>query len=1066
MAEHPAFWLIRQLHGTLSLPDWFINIRAIVNLAPYEKDGETIRNGTRVVFNENIRVADFKQRWYGGLLNHMIQFNEASKEPANIYFGVNPRSADSNKAEDVAGYVALYLDLDDNKSYTKDQRLIQMQFWKDYGIGNSVIVDSGHGYHGYWMMKRLIACGTGQPVLKKMVLLSGCKDKGNVHDPTRILRLPGFKNVKSWHTNDVPFCTLIEPANYESIDVLRYDLQTFDYWFPSSERENIEDYHARAVALGEGAPLHDRIRQIAQAAIQAKVQQKVINDGIAVNQRAENTTGTLEFQAKTLPGNASTSAEPTLVPKRKVVPPIEELKWPKGKSWLKKYCVRGWDGLTIWEREDIAEKLNIEEIGASEMDARVVYHLIKMGYTYDAVCEFWLRPSLKLNREGKHSKYLELTYEKQLEFARSTLTQDAAEEKLQATKPASILIKNFQTIVIKSNGVPETIVTAELVLQGKYYDEDAPEQMDREWFDIRANVSTPHGPQHFDMVLPGAAFTSVALFKKHACREYLRIPTNDGAHLQRLVEHLEHTYTNVPRRQFHSKIVYKDRQFVFPKFTITKDGPVVKEDAALIKELSNKFIIYKWFEPEFMTQDEAKIFIRENWKPLLNFHLPRVIISILGTIASSAMKPIFEQDLKVNDFHLPSINVRGSSHSGKTETVKKLLSLACVVGGQNTTSLNSTEFALGRTLEVTNFIPLIIDEFKLEEGNAKRIDQVRSLVRRAYSGEAMMRGRADLGIKSISLHGALIIVGEHALERVGDVSEISRVVPITTDEYEPDKHINEYFIVNKAAWHKLAPLFYQYVLTIDPQKVLAAFEQLRLKVISKLHGSFSGEKLRVGHNLATIWLGCTLWDRFIQTLWPEAPTIENTLRPEHTLIDYIKGWAKESKQTLVAKTETGEDIVIANNEFFKMLITFVEIKETYDKLFTENIDFTYYCAKEHNKLYIKISSIYKMYREYMQRQNKPIPEERKISSLLTAAAAKKEKWLICNSSTKRIPKFQKPQRVVTLDLKVLMEMDVWPNEDLNLKDATGIDENEKTPSTVEKLLDLYKIPPNTAPNEV
>lgn len=1045
---HPAFWLIQQLTSGLTHPDMYINIRAIHNRPPYEENGKTIKNDTEVLYNENIRLGDFHARWYGDLLAHLTTLNTSPTKPANIYFGVNPRTsgnARSNKVEHVHGYVALYLDCDDNKNYTKEQRAFQLQFWRDYNLPPSIVVDSGHGYHVYWLLQRLEDTARGQALLKKMVLLSGCRDKGNTHDVTRILRLPGFNNVKSWWLGDTPPCTLIDPADYlEYEDSYRYDTETFEQWFPPSEYENIQAYHAAAVGTGEVENLHIRVRAAAQASVQAQLQQRAIAAGAVINNMKESVTSTAEFaRMNFVPGTQQTEVKEPWSPKRTMIPPITDLKWKKGKKWMKAYAMKGWEGLTADDKDDIGKSINCDEFSPSELDHRLVYCLVEMGYNEEAIIEFWGRADLKIYREEKFKKnpnYLHMTFAKALEQVRSSVDQADGKARADAARAPEVYVKHRRTFVIKSNGMPEEIITGELVLQAKYWDEDASARIDREWFDVRCYTLNNNEEVINDMLLPAEAFASVGSFKKYACGQFLRCLTNDAAHLQRLLSHLEQVYKNIPQRKFHSQMLYREHTYIFPRFTITKDGPQAKEDAVLVEELTRKFPIYEWFEADFMPKDKLKDFVEQHWGSVLDFHLPRLVTAVLGTIAASAVKPIFEKDLKVETFNLPTINIRGSSHSGKTETVKKLLKLACVCKGRNSISTASSPFSIQRTLELTNFIPVLIDEFKLAEdnSNAKSLEFVRTLVRRIYSGESMLRGRANLDLTSFRLHCPLIIIGEHSLERVGDVSEISRVVPIDTDEFEPEKHIAQFLAMENLPLQTFAPYFYAWLLNQDPEALYNQFTAIRNETISKIRGSFAGEKIRVAHNLATILFGCRLWDAFIRSISPTAPLIEERLNPQQSLVEHIKEWSLESHQSLIVKRNENDqpEEVLSNNELFQMITTLSELRENNDKLLQDIGDVVW--MDENNdtdELRLNMSAAYEIYVAYRKKHSKSAPNLSKIWTFIKSGLQRNEPW-IRKSTDVRKDRNKKSRRFTIMSLSTLIGMGVWIASDVKI-DTNG-----------------------------
>lgn len=1033
---HPAYWLLKQLHSQISDPSWHINIRCIHNKRPYEENGKIINGDTKVTFNENIPITAFKARWEGELLQYLTMLNESPSECSNIYFGVNPRidgNSKSNKADNAGGYVAFYLDCDDNKSYTKQQRTGQIEFWKMNGFAPSVLVDSGNGYHPYWLFNRLVSAAEGQPILKKMVALSGCKDKGNTHDVTRILRLPGFKNVKTWWKDEpAPICALIEP-DFHSVEACnRFDLEQFADHFMPSEREQIEEYYARAHELGEGIDFGERVRMLVQAAMKARLEQRIATEGqalAALGGSAEHVAELAARLSQSVPDGGSTEVtEHAVTPKRRIVPLISDLKWPKGKNWMKKYCLVGWDGLTEEEKQDIGAKYTMERVDLSAFDMKIMCALVSMGYTFEACDEFWRRGDVKLYREEKllkNANYLRVTYDKALEYCRALFEQTRVDN-LQGKSEPKVVINHGQTMIMKSTGNVDTVCTGEMILQGKYFDEDATQAIDREWFDLRIVLRVGKDIHECDMLLPGRAFSSIAMFKEMATREYFRLVTNEGSNLQRVLRYLEETYPGVPRSRFHSKITYRDGAFMFPKTIVNAQGVHSKDDVLMQDELKRRFPIYKWFDGRFLKPEHIRNFIETNWGNLLTMHLPRLVAAVIGSIGISAIKPIIEEKLEVSDFHLPTLSIRGASHSGKTETVKKLCTLTGVLPGKNFVSTESTMFAIQRTLELTNFVPMVIDEFKMVENgaNAPKLEQIRSLVRRVYSGESMLRGRANMDVQEFQLHAPLIVMGEHTLERVGDVSEYSRVMPITTDEYKTDHNVDKMFAVQDVKYEWLSPLFYAFVLELDPLTCYNEFKTLRTEVIQLLKQSFAGERMRIGHNVAAIWYGCRLWDKFIRKYSPSAPLIEDTLKPQECLVQYIKDMAVENKQSLIVKLDgnTGESLVFSNNEFFKMLQVYAELNDLNDQVLKDVVA-PHSESDADDTLSLNLPGVHKLYREYMQKQHKTVPDLPKIMSYIKAAKRTKEPWLLEVNKNKKIG--EKVLKVAVLKLSMIKKMDIW-----------------------------------------
>ena len=109
----------------------------------------------------------------------------------NIYFGVNPRTCEGGKSEDVLHGKVLFVDFDN----------CSLDFAREVVSSGAlplptIEISSGHGAHFYWRLE--------EPILDMELwtsymrgLIAVCESDGKVKDPARIMRMPSFLNVKS-----------------------------------------------------------------------------------------------------------------------------------------------------------------------------------------------------------------------------------------------------------------------------------------------------------------------------------------------------------------------------------------------------------------------------------------------------------------------------------------------------------------------------------------------------------------------------------------------------------------------------------------------------------------------------------------------------------------------------------------------------------------------------------------------------------------------------------------------------------------------------------------------------
>ncbi len=117
----------------------------------------------------------------------------------NCYFAVCLRKTQKGDKSSVASVSALWADLD-AKTFSggKAEALAQLEKLPPY-LYPSVIVDTGHGYHSYWLLKEAEVIESPQDILR---LEANTKGLGltlhgdSTSDLSRVLRLPGLLNQK------------------------------------------------------------------------------------------------------------------------------------------------------------------------------------------------------------------------------------------------------------------------------------------------------------------------------------------------------------------------------------------------------------------------------------------------------------------------------------------------------------------------------------------------------------------------------------------------------------------------------------------------------------------------------------------------------------------------------------------------------------------------------------------------------------------------------------------------------------------------------------------------------
>lgn len=118
----------------------------------------------------------------------------------HVYFGVNPRPlSKKKKQDDIQDVVCLWADVD-GKDFEggKEEALRRVE---GFSIPPSITVDSGHGFHCYWVLEEpIIGLTNGQRLEVKQVLSGLTTELGADRSKLHLdacLRLPGTVNIKN-----------------------------------------------------------------------------------------------------------------------------------------------------------------------------------------------------------------------------------------------------------------------------------------------------------------------------------------------------------------------------------------------------------------------------------------------------------------------------------------------------------------------------------------------------------------------------------------------------------------------------------------------------------------------------------------------------------------------------------------------------------------------------------------------------------------------------------------------------------------------------------------------------
>lgn len=137
----------------------------------------------------------------------------------HVYHRMAISSREASHKPDVIMLPAIWLDIDDSSPVAYN-RLLAMDFYPN------IIVHSGGGFHAYWLLQYPVTTDSKRSwfeierTMEGMILAYGGHADPKTKDITRILRTPGFYNIKNKYGDEKPLARVV------FFDDARYHFET------------------------------------------------------------------------------------------------------------------------------------------------------------------------------------------------------------------------------------------------------------------------------------------------------------------------------------------------------------------------------------------------------------------------------------------------------------------------------------------------------------------------------------------------------------------------------------------------------------------------------------------------------------------------------------------------------------------------------------------------------------------------------------------------------------------------------------------------------------------------
>jgi hypothetical protein len=214
------------------------------------------------------------------LLKEMHTLNAVSQ--GNIFFGVCPRPHEgARKKRDIQIARCFWADLDDCAVEEARNRV------KKVGLPTpTIVVNSGHGVHLYWRLTEAVDLQARMDEFEVLMkTIANAIDGDSVQNADRLLRVPGFMNMKNARNGEVPVaCKLVDIDNDR-----HYDFEVFAAW-------NGEQKKSRAKREKKGVSIAANATSIDDPTLGAQIARRLKElDQLPVGLRSEQEFAFLAF---------------------------------------------------------------------------------------------------------------------------------------------------------------------------------------------------------------------------------------------------------------------------------------------------------------------------------------------------------------------------------------------------------------------------------------------------------------------------------------------------------------------------------------------------------------------------------------------------------------------------------------------------------------------------------------------------------------------------------------------------------------------------------------------------
>ncbi len=378
----------------------------------------------------------------------------------------------------------------------------------------------------------------------------------------------------------------------------------------------------------------------------------------------------------------------------------------------------------------------------------------------------------------------------------------------------------------------------------------------------------------------------------------------------------------------------KDNQWIYVGMdkTILANGKTTDAIIAVVED--NKAIESDILDIKPITGSE----LRSLSKDLFRFNTFERTVNIIGWCCCAFLK----ERLRQRKIKFPHLVISGQAGSGKSETEERIIQPLFSMQGGGIMCGGLTKFGVLKTLNSTNLVPVIYEEYKPSRIGKIIVDLMSDTLRGAYDGQIAQRGRPDQSVVVYMRRAPIIVVGEAGFDEPAVRERIIDIQFAESDRTpEHTKHFHS-ICRRESLLGKLGKSLLQMVLHLSEERLDILIEESKVFEEQKL-------KPRTILGMSNVFLGilflAELYSSYGLNLWNEAGITEEQVKSAiigNTINSQDGGMVESVITDSISKMDT-----MAKRGFFKK-------------------DVDYRVLKDKKELCLRLNMIYDEFTKYLR----------------------------------------------------------------------------------------------------